>query len=109
MGTQSGGRRHGAGETPREARALPDFLPERREGPRHTRSGPDASGEHWSGLPRATPSGQGREARGGTTEGETAVNLLRWLKSLVNRLQPPRFAKYRPAPRLGTRRLEHRI
>ena len=31
------------------------------------------------------------------------------LQLLVNWLRPPRFAKYRPATRLGTRRVEDRL
>lgn len=31
------------------------------------------------------------------------------LHSLIHWLRPPRFAKYRPAVRLGTRRVEHRL
>ena len=35
--------------------------------------------------------------------------MSRWLQILLKRQQPLRFARYRPAPRLGTRRLEHRM
>jgi hypothetical protein len=41
------------------------------------------------------------------------VNRFLWLHSLLPRLgawlRPPRFAKYRPAPRLGARRVERRV
>ena len=35
--------------------------------------------------------------------------MKRWLQIFLNRPQGFRFARYRPAPRLGTRRLEHRM
>lgn len=35
--------------------------------------------------------------------------MNRWLQRLLNRLSAPRFAKYRPAPRTGTRRVETRL
>jgi hypothetical protein len=35
--------------------------------------------------------------------------VSRLLHSFFNWLRPPRFAKYRPAVRLGTRRVEDRL
>ncbi|MCL4790001.1 MAG: hypothetical protein KJ070_25005 [Verrucomicrobia bacterium] len=35
--------------------------------------------------------------------------MNRWLQRLLNRLSAPRCAKYRPAVRLGTRRVETRL
>jgi hypothetical protein len=37
---------------------------------------------------------------------------MSWIQicgKLQDLVQPPRFAKYRPAPRLGTRRVERRL
>jgi len=35
--------------------------------------------------------------------------MNRWLQRLLDWLGEPRFAKYRPAPRAGTRRVETRL
>ena len=35
--------------------------------------------------------------------------MIRILQALLNWLRPPRFAKYCPAARLGTRRVEDRL
>jgi len=35
--------------------------------------------------------------------------MARLLQSFFNWLRPPRFAKFRPAARLGTRRVEDRL
>lgn len=34
---------------------------------------------------------------------------MNWLSPFLDWLRPPRFAKYRPAPRVGTRRVERRL
>jgi hypothetical protein len=35
--------------------------------------------------------------------------MNRFLRTLIDWLRSPRFATYRPAPRLGTRRVERRL
>lgn len=37
------------------------------------------------------------------------MNLADFVRTLLGWLRPPRFAKYRPAPRVGTRRVERRL